>query len=365
MKKKIIVIIILIAAILVTCLIGLELFREEPYAVLKDGTKIENPYELCIDETPVLYVASEEEGQQIISGIANYYNAGRKVEETFVEENITVQPARLKHNEHPGVNSVEEAIAYVMRGKDSLKRYEVVEGDTAKSIAEKYGLLYEDFRQWNMSTDLEAIKPGDVLKIYETEPLVHVSTKVRESYMDQVDYDTEYEDSDALYEDETKLKSKGKYGSKKVNALVTEINGKPINWKVLSEKVVKKPVAEVKWKGTKIRGTTVVKYAEQFIGNPYILGGESLTDGIDCSGFTMKVYENFGYTLPHGSQEQMQCGRAVSYEDAQPGDLIIYDGHVALYKGDDEVIHALSPWAGITTSPAKYRTILAVRRILD
>lgn len=112
-------------------------------------------------------------------------------------------------------------------------------------------------------------------------------------------------------------------------------------------------------------GKAVVEYALQFVGNPYVFGGTSLTDGIDCSGFVMKVYENFGVTLPHSSKEDRTEGYAVeSLEDALPGDLICYSGHVALYMGNDQIVHASNSKTGIIVSKVNYRTILAIRRIL-
>lgn len=111
-------------------------------------------------------------------------------------------------------------------------------------------------------------------------------------------------------------------------------------------------------------GISVVEYAVQFVGNPYVWGGSSLTNGTDCSGFTMKVYENFGVSLPHSSSAQRKQGYAVEgLENAQPGDLICYSGHVAIYMGDGMIVHASNKKDGIKISKATYRKILAIRRI--
>ncbi len=111
-------------------------------------------------------------------------------------------------------------------------------------------------------------------------------------------------------------------------------------------------------------GKTIAKYACQFIGNPYVMGGTSLTNGADCSGFTYKIYQNFGYSIPRTSYLQRSAGTEVSYENAQPGDLICYDGHVAMYIGGGLIVHASSAKTGIKVSKAQYRTILSVRRII-
>lgn len=111
-------------------------------------------------------------------------------------------------------------------------------------------------------------------------------------------------------------------------------------------------------------GQAVANYASQFVGNPYVWGGTSLTNGADCSGFVLSVYAHFGVSLPHSDAAQRSAGRAVSWEDRQPGDIICYDGHVGIYAGNNTIIHASNPASGIKyTSPANYRTVLAVRRI--
>ncbi|MDD3277507.1 MAG: NlpC/P60 family protein [Lachnospiraceae bacterium] len=112
-------------------------------------------------------------------------------------------------------------------------------------------------------------------------------------------------------------------------------------------------------------GQAVIDYACQFVGNPYVWGGTSLTNGADCSGFILSVYANFGYSLPHSSAAMRGCGTGVSYSEAQPGDIICYDGHVALYMGGGAIVHASDERTGIKISGnAAYRTILAVRRIV-
>ena len=112
-------------------------------------------------------------------------------------------------------------------------------------------------------------------------------------------------------------------------------------------------------------GSSVVDYATQFVGNPYVWGGTSLTNGADCSGFVQSVYSNFGVSLPRTSYEQQNAGTEVSYSDAQPGDLICYGGHVAIYMGDGKIVHASNSRDGIKVSDnAAYRTIVSVRRLV-
>lgn len=111
-------------------------------------------------------------------------------------------------------------------------------------------------------------------------------------------------------------------------------------------------------------GKKVAKYACQYIGNPYVYGGTSLTNGADCSGFVYRVYKDFGYNLSRTSYEQRSAGTSVDYSDAQPGDLICYDGHIGIYIGDGKIVHASTAKTGIKVSNANYRPILSVRRIV-
>lgn len=111
-------------------------------------------------------------------------------------------------------------------------------------------------------------------------------------------------------------------------------------------------------------GQSVVDFACQFVGNPYVYGGTSLTNGADCSGFVMSVYNNFGVSLPHSSAADRNVGSAVNgIENAQPGDIICYSGHVAIYVGNGQIVHASTSKTGIIISNATYRSILSIRRI--
>lgn len=123
-----------------------------------------------------------------------------------------------------------------------------------------------------------------------------------------------------------------------------------------SNKVYKAPAG--------VSGQSVVDYAVQFVGNPYVWGGESLTNGADCSGFVMKIYEAFGVDLPHSSYDLRRVGYAVSAADVQPGDIICYSGHVAIYMGNGKIVHASNRKEGIKISNNwQYKRVLAIRRI--
>ena len=119
-------------------------------------------------------------------------------------------------------------------------------------------------------------------------------------------------------------------------------------------------------------GTNIVNYAKEFVGNPYVYGGDSLTNGIDCSGFTEKVYQKFGYEIGATTYNQQKVGTTVSLNDLQPGDLIFYDfkgsgngTHVAIYAGDDTIVHAANETRGITTDTySTYGNPLFAKRVI-
>ena len=116
--------------------------------------------------------------------------------------------------------------------------------------------------------------------------------------------------------------------------------------------------------GNSAKGQEIANFACKYVGNPYVSGGTSLTNGADCSGFTWAVYNNFGYSIPRSSYAQSTYGREVSYSEAQPGDIIYYGGHVGIYIGGGKIVHASTAATGIKISSALYRSIITVRRIV-
>lgn len=111
-------------------------------------------------------------------------------------------------------------------------------------------------------------------------------------------------------------------------------------------------------------GQAIVDFACQFIGNPYVWGGTSLTNGADCSGFVQSVFAHFGISLPRTTRDLVSVGTSVSYEEAIPGDIILYSGHVGIYMGNGQIVNAINSAQGIGILPATYTSIVTVRRLI-
>lgn len=233
-----------------------------------------------------------------------------------------------------------------------------VTGEEAKALAAEVGIrlatvncdgLYVRKEADLESDPLRMVALGDELLVLdETDEWVKVDIEEGDGWVmkEFVDLNTEFVQAESLEEERARLvqENAARESARKAAA--------------------KKAIADIKISGDSEMGVAVAEYAIQFVGNPYKWGGTSLTNGADCSGFVMKVYEAFGVSLPHSSSADRKQGYAVDgLDNAQPGDLICYSGHVALYIGDGKIVHAASEKSGIKVSDADYRKILAIRRI--
>ena len=172
---------------------------------------------------------------------------------------------------------------------------------------------------------------------------------------DYVSLSTEFVEAESKEEEEARLEKERKEREAAREAAAKAQTGRS------SSSSATTPVQTVSGSGT---GTDVANYALQFVGNPYVYGGTSLTNGADCSGFVMSVYANYGVSLPHSSAADRNVGYDVGgLENAIPGDIVCYSGHVAIYIGNGQIVHASTSKTGIIVSNATYRQPLCVRRI--
>lgn len=345
-------------------------------------------YDLKVGEETVGIFATEDEAKAVITEIENHY-----VDEDGTVESIEVTPAMTvvmttyREKEAPKLTEDAEAlIEHLLTGDEEVVTYVVEEGDTIWDIAYDHDFTISEIEEMNPDIDLEDIYPGDELCFSELNPIVDVKTVQLITSTKKIEYETEEEETDDLPVGVTRVEQEGEDGEKRVTELITTVNGKTTDVVEKEKEILKEATNEIVLIGTGVEvsssgssssyrdaetfsgsGQAVADFAVQFVGNPYVYGGSSLTHGADCSGFVMAVFQEFGVSLPHGANWLRSYGRGVSLSDAQPGDIICYANHCAIYIGDGQIVHAIDYPYGIDITGLDYsgKPVLDVRRILE
>ena len=251
-----------------------------------------------------------------------------------------------------------------------VKAEYVVTGEDAVALAKEVGVRIATVTTTTLkvreapgmdATVLGLVPIEDQLSVLEElDGWVKVSIEEGEGYVSHefVTLSTEFVEAESKAEEEARLKAEEE-ARKAAQAAAAKAVSKSTQSSTQSSE---QPAAVAS--GGSGAGSSVANYALQFVGNPYVYGGTSLTNGTDCSGFVMGVYANYGISLPHSSGAQRSAGYDVGgLANAQPGDIVCYSGHVGIYIGNGNIVHASTAATGIKVSNASYRNVLSVRRI--
>lgn len=328
-----------IAGVAVASVAGMVVYGvTAPCAVYADGTKIYDPYVVKAGDQELFLVKDGETAENVIETvIESYAPEGAQINSITVDKRLSADVKKLKRSEGTqAVLTEEEAVDLVVKANET-----------------------ED-------------------------PLFSVTINAEKGEVTDVGAGKDYEETDDLYQGQTKVKSEGVAGSQVVTNEITSVNGNILTSEVVDTAVVKEAVNSVVYKGTKERpkdtirtdysgkvmgsgnGASVAAYACKFGGTPYRYGGTDLRNGVDCSGFVQSVYRNFGISLPRTADAQAYCGKGVSLSEAKAGDLICYYGHIGIYVGGGNMVHASSSRGVVVANVHSIgKSVLTVRRIVE
>lgn len=343
---------------------------EEPKKEIEETTieTTQSAAELAAAQAASMTDEEKEFSNLVIAKVSNYVNVrSDATEEAEVVGKLYDKSVGTYLSEKDGWYEINSGnvtgyvkAEYCVTGKDAI--------ELAKEVGTRIAVVNTTTLKVREEASMEATVLG-LVPIEEELSVVEeqdgwVKVDIEEGYgwvsMDYVTLRTDFVKAESKAEEEARL-AKEAEERRKAQAAAAANSKKPES---SGNKNYNSASSYIPAGGGSASGNAVAQFALQFKGNPYVWGGTSLTNGADCSGFVMSVYKNFGVNLPHSSTADRSVGSAVgSLAEAQPGDLICYSGHVGLYIGDNQIVHASTSKTGIIVSRADYRNILAIRRI--
>ena len=360
---------VLILALIVTLVLSTTIIS----SAMTASSSTVDYWQLKLGKKTVAVFDNESDAKNVIEQVkAKYVAKGANVEAVEIDPALTVDQITVKaSDEQPKVEKDTKKLVDKLLGDEKAsKTYTVQDGDTLWDIAAAFGTDVDTILAANPNVSLESLMPGDVIKFSSKSSLLTVTVKEKVTSERAVEFDTVYEDTDALYEGEEEVKTEGVQGTEKVTEVVTKSNGAVVSTKVLSAKTVKAPESAVVLRGTKAKETPAAQSSNSSSNSSssrssssrssagssssgYSANGNTVLSaaysqlgvGQDCTSLVSNSLAAAGIYFHGWPQQYASLGSWTS--NPVPGDIVIYDTHVAIYAGGETAVHG--GWNGGTT----------------
>lgn len=358
---------VLILALIVTLVLSTTIIS----SAMTASSNTVDYWQLKLGKKTVAVFDNESDAKNVIEQVkAKYVAKGANVEAVEIDPALTVDQITVKaSDEQPKVEKDTKKLVDKLLGDEKAsKTYTVQDGDTLWDIAAAFGTDVDTILAANPNVSLESLMPGDVIKFSSKSSLLTVTVKEKVTSERAVEFDTVYEDTDELYEGEEEVKTEGVQGTEKVTEVVTKSNGAVVSTKVLSAKTVKAPESAVVLRGTKANATPAAQSSNSSSSSSrssssrsyggssssgYSANGNTVLSaaysqlgvGQDCTSLVSNSLAAAGIYFHGWPQQYASLGSWTS--NPVPGDIVIYDTHVAIYAGGGTAVHG--GWNGGTT----------------
>lgn len=362
---------VLILALIVTLVLSTTIIS----SAMTASSNTVDYWQLKLGKKTVAVFDNESDAKNVIEQVkAKYVAKGANVEAVEIDPALTVDQITVKaSDEQPKVEkNTKKLVDKLLGDEKASKTYTVQDGDTLWDIAAAFGTDVDTILAANPNVSLESLMPGDVIKFSSKSSLLTVTVKEKVTSERAVEFDTVYEDTDALYEGEEEVKTEGVQGTEKVTEVVTKSNGAVVSTKVLSAKTVKAPESAVVLRGTKAKETPAAQSSNSSSNSSssssrssssrsnagssssgYSANGNTVLSaaysqlgvGQDCTSLVSNSLAAAGIYFHGWPQQYASLGSWTS--NPVPGDIVIYDTHVAIYAGGGTAVHG--GWNGGTT----------------